>query len=234
MHTLDYIVLFLSVFVGSFIAFYFKTISNKTTKLLISFSGAYLFGITVIHLIPETFNTSNNHVIGVFVLVGFLLQILLEQFSKGVEHGHGHIHGNVSFTILLGLSIHSFIEGMPLGAAHHIHDHTHDSLLSAIVLHKIPVSIVLTHLLIESKMKTPQIILLLIFFAITTPLGSFVSHYISNVSTYHHQIMAIVIGMFLHISTTILFESSDGHQFNSRKTIAIILGSGIALISTFL
>ena len=58
--------------------------------------------------------------------------------------------------------------------------------------------------------------------------------YISNISNYYREIMAIVIGMFLHISTTILFESSEGHHFNSRKAIAIIIGSSIALISTFL
>ena len=131
------------------------------------------------------------------------LQIILEQFSKGVEHGHGHIHGSVPLSMLIGLGVHSFIEGMP-GKPHH-HSHMHSSLLSAIALHKIPVGIVLTHMLIESKMSKPKIILLISLFAITTPLGTFFSEYISNISNYYREIMAIVIGMFLHISTTILF-----------------------------
>lgn len=98
----NYIVLFLSVFIGAFIAFYFKNISNKTTKLLISFSGAYLFSITVLHLMPETFTNENNHVIGLFVLIGFFIQIILEHFSQGVEHGHGHIHGTIPMSIMIG------------------------------------------------------------------------------------------------------------------------------------
>ena len=232
----NYIVLFLSVFIGAFIAFYFKNISNKTTKLFISFSGAYLFSITVLHLMPETFTNENNHVIGLFVLIGFFIQIILEHFSQGVEHGHGHIHGTIPMSIMIGLCIHSFIEGMPLGTPHHnhIHDHTHESLLSAIVLHKIPVAIVLTHMLIQSKMSKVRILLFVVIFALTTPLGSFFSQYISNISGYYHEIMAIVIGIFLHISTTILFESSEGHHFNSQKILAIILGTSIALLSTFL
>ena len=233
MTIIDYIVLLSSVLIGSIIAFYIKNISQNNTKLLISFSGAYLFSITVLHLIPETFTVEHNHTIGLFILVGFFLQIILEQFSKGVEHGHGHIHGSVPMSMLIGLGVHSFIEGMPLGSTHH-HSHIHTSLLSAIALHKIPVGIVLTHMLIESKMSKPKIILLISLFAITTPLGTFFSEYISNISNYYQEIMAIVIGMFLHISTTILFESSEGHYFNSRKTIAIIIGSSIALISTFL
>ena len=135
--------------------------------------------------------------------------------------------------MLIGLGVHSFIEGMPLANPHH-HSHMHSSLLTAIVLHKIPVGIVLTHMLIESKMSKPKIIILISLFAITTPLGTFFSEYISNISNYFREIMAIVTGMFLHISTTILFESSEGHHFNSRKAIAIIIGSSIALISTFL
>lgn len=233
MTIIDYIILLSSVLIGSIIAFYIKNISQNNTKLLISFSGAYLFSITVLHLIPETFTVEHNHTIGLFILVGFFLQIILEQFSKGVEHGHGHIHGSVPMSMLIGLGVHSFIEGMPLGSTHH-HSHMHTSLLSAIALHKIPVGIVLTHMLIESKMSKPKIILLISLFAITTPLGTFFSEYISNISNYYQEIMAIVIGMFLHISTTILFESSEGHYFNSRKTIAIIIGSSIALISTFL
>ena len=234
MSLFDYIVLFSAVFVGSVIAFYIKNISQNNTKLLISFSGAYLFSITVLHLIPETFAGEHNHTIGLFILIGFFIQIILEHFSKGVEHGHGHVHGStIPLSIFIGLAVHSFIEGMPLGNPHH-HSHLHSSLLSAIALHKIPVGIVLTHMLLESKMSKFKIILLIGAFALTTPLGSFVSQFISSVSDYYREIMAVVIGMFLHISTTILFESSEGHQFNSRKAIAIILGTSIALLSTFI
>ena len=82
MTIIDYIILLSSVFVGSIIAFYIKNISENNTKLLISFSGAYLFSITVLHLIPETFAGEHNHTIGLFILIGFFLQIILEQFSK--------------------------------------------------------------------------------------------------------------------------------------------------------
>jgi len=232
MNFLNFIILFLSVFIGAFIAFFFKNISSKTTKLLISFSGAYLFSITIIHLIPEVFTTSHSHHIGFLILIGFFIQIILEHFSQGVEHGHGQIHGSIPLSILIGLCIHSFIEGMPLGISNH--SHSHNSLLSAIALHKIPVGIVLTHLLLQRKMSNFRIYILLTIFALTTPLGSIFSAYITSISSYFKEIMAIVIGIFLHISTTILFESSEGHNFNSRKTFAIILGSSIAMLSTYL
>ena len=52
---------------------------------------------------------------------------------------------------------------------------------------------------------------------------------IGNLQHYFNRIMGVVIGIFLHISTTILFEASDDHKFNLRKTVAVLIGVGLAL-----
>ena len=57
-----------------------------------------------------------------------------------------------------------------------------------------------------------------------SPLGVFVAEQISFFTTYHSEITAIIIGVFLHISTIILFEGSENHKFNLKKFIAIVLG----------
>ena len=41
---------------------------------------------------------------------------------------------------------------------------------------------------------------------------------------YSSEITAVIIGVFLHISTIILFESSENHNFNLHKFLAIIAG----------
>ena len=61
-----------------------------------------------------------------------------------------------------------------------------------------------------------------------TPLGTIISNNVAMVSEYLIYINAIVIGIFLHISTTILFESGDGHKFNLNKILAIIVAVAIA------
>jgi hypothetical protein len=65
-------------------------------------------------------------------------------------------------------------------------------------------------------------------FAIMTPLGTFISNNTAFVTDYINSINAIVIGIFFHISTTILFETGEGHKFNLSKLIAICLGIIIA------
>jgi hypothetical protein len=42
-------------------------------------------------------------------------------------------------------------------------------------------------------------------------------------------ILAIVVGMFLHISTTIIFETSENHRVNLIKLGAVISGLVLAL-----
>jgi len=42
--------------------------------------------------------------------------------------------------------------------------------------------------------------------------------------------LGIVIGMFLHISTTIIFETSENHKFNLLKLSSIIAGVSSALL----
>jgi hypothetical protein len=42
--------------------------------------------------------------------------------------------------------------------------------------------------------------------------------------------LGIVIGIFLHISTTIMFESSNNHKYNFAKMASILLGSIVAYL----
>lgn len=67
-------------------------IPRTPMRLLLAFSGSFLFAISMLHLIPELFATNTPN-IGMWILVGFLIQLLLEYLSEGMEHGHLHTHG---------------------------------------------------------------------------------------------------------------------------------------------
>ncbi|MFH1319321.1 MAG: ZIP family metal transporter [Bacteroidota bacterium] len=240
---MTYLFLFLSVLLSGLAVFLFKSKNENHIKLLLAFSGAYLFAICVLHLIPETYSSGGSF-IGIYILIGFLFQILLEFFSKGIEHGHINItkpsypveginkfsHTTVPLTIFISLCIHAFVEGMPLGNSS-FNNGNASPLLTGIILHKIPIAFVLMSLLIQSNVKKQIAIILLILFALMSPLGFFASNVIGEMELYFNEIMAIVIGIFLHISTTILFESTEDHRFNINKFITIIFGAGIAILT---
>jgi len=235
MEAWKFAVLFFCAFLGGSAIFLVKSDKSKLLKLILSFSGAYLFAITVLHLIPDAYSGPDKGEIGIFILIGFLLQVFLEQFSEGVEHGHIHKHhdGNVfPFGIMISLCLHAFLEGMPLAKDQH------NELIFGIALHHIPAAFALASILMQNHFKKGSIIMYLVIFAVMAPLGFYVSIGLSNgsiggIDAYFNKIMGIVIGIFLHISTTILFESSADHKINTRKMIAVLLGIGVALIGFF-
>ena len=229
MNSLTIILLISSVIAGAVIVEIFNINKSKNIQILLTFSGAYLLAISFLHLTPEIFTNTAKNSIGLFILAGFLIQILLEYFSQGIEHSHFHKQKTIPFSVLISLCIHALLEGVPLGG--HLHNHAHNSLLAAIILHKLPVSIVLMTFFLKADIKRRRAYFLLLLFSLMSPLGVLAASFSPSFANYQNEIMAIVVGIFLHISTTILFESSDGHKFSPQKILAIILGGFIAFLS---
>lgn len=235
----DLLLLFGSVMLSGGIFFFIKEPSKRFLKLSLSFSGAFLFAISVLHLMPGVYAGSGPQV-GIWIMAGFFLQLVLELFSEGIEHGHVHLHahrnGSFPLSMMLSLSLHSFLEGIPLSTAvataHPLQTHSH-SLLYGIILHHLPVAFALVSLLVAAGLSKQKTLLLLAVFAVMAPLGAISGSLFQTHSSVHfyNNIMALVIGIFLHISTTILFESGSDHRFNIYKLMAIVTGGVMGIIS---
>lgn len=212
---------------GVLLSFLFVVITkpqkNEYFKLLLAFSGAFLLALTIFEMLPDVYAHPNPKTIGIFIMMGILFQIFLEFFSKGAEHGHVHISkDNRAFPWLLFISlcIHSLLEGLPIG--------TNNTIIYGILIHKIPIAIILSIFLLGSKIKPINAVFFMVLFSIMTPLGTLLANSVDILATYTSYIHALVIGVFLHISTVILFESSEGHKFNLGKLLVIIIGVIIA------
>lgn len=240
----EYIFLFGSVTFGGATALVFPIKTRNTLQLVLSFSGAYILGIIVLHLIPSVFGADTKHMAGFWVLAGFFIQIVLEQLSAGLEHGHIHAPQRMSasfvVSVLLGLSIHAFIEGMPLSyyqsylEAHSHHQHSgHEHYLIGIILHHMPAAFALVNLLMLSKMSKRWVWVCLLVFSCMSPLGALLAGSISIDPEYQTGILAFAIGSLLHIATVILFEmEGSGHlHFSIKRIAAILFGIGAALLT---
>ena len=229
------IILFATAFLSGLAVVIFKLQFSKNLKLLISFSGAFILAICVLHLMPEIFRDYDQK-IGVFILLGFVIQLLLEFFSDGIEHGHFHSHNKdlalFPYAIFISLCLHSFIEGMALIEGNHTHHNHSGSLLIGIIIHKIPVGIVLSTMILSKNISKATFIIALTIFAASAPLGLYLaSHHILPFIENSRIILALAVGIFLHISTTILFESSEGHKFDLKKFAIIVIGFVLAIIT---
>jgi zinc transporter ZupT len=170
-------------------------------------------------LLPKLFDSGDPN-ISIALMLGMLLQIALDYFSKGAEHGH--IHQDKSTTrfplaLFLSLSIHALIEGFPVADSSRV--------LTGVVIHKIPIALILSLFLIQSQLSGFKQVLFLILFGSMTPLGTLMALYIPELNPHKPVINALAVGVFLHVATTILFESSKDHQFNQIKLLIILAGA---------
>jgi len=206
----SYLLPILAVGIGVAIAIVSKQKKNTYTKLLLSFSGAFLLALTLFDLLPEVYEHLEAKATGLYIMCGILLQIILEFFSKGAEHGHVHIHNTETkfpWLLFISLCLHSFLEGFPI--------HEHNDMVFGVLIHKIPIATLISAFLLDSSFSKLQVFSFLIVFTLMTPLGTYISNATQIEAKYLTMINAVVIGIFFHISTTILFESSEGHKFKS-------------------
>jgi len=235
MEALVSFIIILSILSGGSTVFFLR-VSQPGLKLILAFSGSYLLSITFFTIFPEIYSSPVPHFqIGILVIGGFLLQTLLEFFSRGIEHGHVHIHHEHSasrwhiLSLSVGLYVHSFMEGIPLGVIERI-DHP---LLWGVVLHNIPISIAYAWLLKGMHVKPMTLLVYLFIFSVITPVGMLVGNLFSGVydiENFEPVALAFATGIFLHISTTILFETGDHHRYNLRKLVVILAGVLLALL----
>jgi zinc and cadmium transporter len=155
--------------------------------------------------------------------------------GHGHDHDHGHAHapgGHPPYGVVAGLCVHALVEGLGLGNAQTYYDpSSRQLLLWSIVVHNYPVSIALLGMLIAWGLTFNRALAWLGLFAAMGPIGMFLSGHVPILAAHSRELMAIVIGIFMHISTTILFESGETHKIHIPKLIAIIIGCALGILT---
>jgi zinc transporter ZupT len=251
--TIKLIVLFFVPLAGGLMVYLVPSAKESNFKLLLVFAGSFLFAITVTHILPELYQQNQGMTfIGLFVLAGFFMQQLLEYFTSGIEHGHIHTHDHhdhanhshhhhavSALVLLIALCVHAFLEGSMLAKPSTMSfGHDVNSVLLGIALHRAPAAFALMTVLASQLHSRKKALPHLITFSLAAPIGLLVSSFfIENevlTDTGLIYLYALVSGNFLHISTTIVFESSPEHRFNAKKLAVAITGALIAVASEFI
>ncbi len=222
--------LILSVIAGVLLGKYFGK-KEKLAKNLLILSAGFLITICLNEVFPQVYTAEEGSSLGIFVIAGVLLQMILEALTKGFEHGHFHHHNDhniLPVALMVGLFIHAFIEGIPLANE----EHELSPYLLGIVFHNLPISFILGAFLFnrnegKSTMSYPSILIVALF-ALASPMGMLLGNYFNpDLQPYF---LAIVGGIFLHISSVIIFESNKNHNIDWTKIGLVILGVSLALI----
>lgn len=205
-----------------------KFFGQKTqlAKSMLILSAGFLITICLNEVFPEVYHSEQSN-IGIFVIGGVLLQMVLENLTKGFEHGHFHYHHEgkkiLPAALMIGMFIHAFMEGIPLANETDVMS----PYLWGIVLHNIPISFVLGAFLASHKKFSTASWLIITIFALASPLGLLLGQYFNpDLKVYF---LAVVGGIFLHISSVIIFESNKNHNIDWKKIGLVLAGVLLAL-----
>src|SRR5688572_2042573 len=219
-------VIFISL-IGSFLPL-LRELSQRALALLLSFSAGVLLGAVFFHMLPETRVLSEN--IGWPILAGFLLIFVLERFVfvHACEERQCDIH-QMGIPAFLGISLHSLLDGIALGAGLLL-PQLGPVVLLAVIIHKMPDSMSISSILLSAGWDRRKISWLNLLFSLTTPIGALIAYLFFRSLSPANVAVAIGVsaGTFLAIATADILPQVHRLEERNPMTLLFLLG-GLAV-----
>ena len=106
------------------------------------------------------------------------------------------------------------------------------SYLGGLLVHKIPISFILASLLLGYQLPKKGIILGIVVFSLMAPLGVWAGSQFTENEILFKRLLALSLGIILHLSTTILLESNEEHKIEWKKLLPMLAGASLAVLSS--
>jgi zinc and cadmium transporter len=213
-----------------------RALSQRALALLLSFSAGILLGAVFFHMLPEVGNVLGENV-GVPVLAGFLLIFVMERFVfvHACEEHDCDIH-QMGMPAFLGISLHSLLDGIALGAGL-ILPQLGPVVLLAVIIHKMPDSMSISSILLSSGWDRNNVGKLNLLFSLTTPIGAVLAFLCFRVLSPENVAVAIGLsaGTFLAIATAdILPHVHRIEQRNPMTLVFLAVGLAVSWLGTLI
>lgn len=227
-------VMFISL-LGGFLPL-IRAMSQRALALLLSFSAGVLLGAVFFHMLPEIGRTLDD-TIGWPILAGFLLIFVMERFVfvHACEEHDCDIH-QMGIPAFLGISLHSLLDGIALGAGL-ILPQLGPVVLLAVIIHKMPASMSISSILLSAGWDRRKVSVLNLLFSLTTPVGAIIAYLFFRSLSPAAIAAAIGIsaGTFLAIATAdILPQVHRIEQRNPMTLLCLAAGLTVSWLGTWI
>ena len=208
----------------------------KLQAFAIPFAAGALLAASFFDLLPEAFELGQVRVVLAWTLGGFLLFFIIERFLRWFHHHHEH-EGNQDQAnrslIIIGDSLHNFIDGLAIGAAFLVDPLTGIVVTLAVAAHEIPQEIGDFGLLLSKGMAKSRVLLANVVSSLTTVVGAALVFGLGGaIAIPTDALLALTAGFFIYIAASDIIPSI--HQ-KERTAVAnkqtVILLFGVVLIA---
>ncbi len=236
---LAYILIFTSIgsvasLIGGVILLTKEPLALKLSHFLASFAAGALLGTAFFDLLPEAqeFAAESSTNIYLWTLIGLLIFFLLERFIHWFHHHPAHQHQekgqSVVPLVVLGDSVHNFIDGVVIAASFMVDIQLGIITSLAVAAHEIPQEIGDFGILLHKGLKRKKVLLLNFLSALTSLLGAILTYIAGeSIQGLLPILLSLTAGFFIYIACADLIPEIHKQEKNSVafwETILLILG----------
>ncbi|MDP3994937.1 MAG: ZIP family metal transporter [bacterium] len=217
---------------GGLLVLWKEKLARRMSLYLISFAAGVILSVALLDLLPEAIIYGGENVF-ILILVGMVSFFLAEDFILHFHHHESHPHPvkPVAPLLILGDSIHNFIDGVAIAAAFMADPKLGFIVAVATFFHEIPQEIGDFVVLLQAGMSKQKVLLANLFSAFMTFAGALLTYFSFNHSRFlMGPLLAVSTGMFLYISSADILPELVKKGGRNRWRVASLFLSGIILV----
>ena len=205
----------------------------STMRLISGIAAGYLLSAALVRIIPESLEQGGEGT-AFWVLGGFLLVHVMEHgitmhFHYGEET---HVDGGrmTGIMALVGLSLHSFMDGLALAAAVHSSSNLGLFMFMALLLHRIPEGATISSIFLARGFGKRGALLASAGLAAATLIGAMSQ---SALHLSPAPVLALAGGLVIYVASSDLLPEVQKER-GWKSTLALLTGFGIFLITALI
>lgn len=212
---------------------------RKALPYFFAFAAGSLIAVSFFDILPESLQISasinlSTRYIMITVVASFLFYSFLEKFLLVHFHeengGHGHVMGPIGAGSLV---IHSFLDGVAIGAAYQVSPTIGLLVALAVIFHDFTDGINTVTLMLKNKQHLRNATIFLVMDAIAPVLGVTITSLISINQTVLALVLAVFVGEFIYIGAVNLMPETRKYpnwKIAASTTLAILLILGLTSV----
>jgi zinc and cadmium transporter len=204
-----------------------KNWSHLFVRTSIALGAGFMLAATFLRMIPESIALSPQApllMVGGYFLVHFFEHTVASHFHFGEEvHGDVMMNPSVGISALVGLSAHTFFDGVSIASGFLVSTHLGFLLFGAVVLHKVPEGFTVASIALASGRGKKGALIASFTLAISTLLGVLCTHLVAGAV---HYALPVSTGVTLYVAASDLIP-----EVNEERGIrmAVVVFAGVAL-----
>jgi zinc and cadmium transporter len=206
---------------------------------LVSFAIGALLGAAFLEVIPHAFENGEPHTVAMSILGGILVFFLLEKLllwrhsHDHDEHSHTHDHGRSGALIVVGDTIHNFLDGILIAAAFMQSTQLGIVAALAIVAHEIPQEVGDFLILLNSGYSKTKAFVLNMLSSCATLVGGVLGYYtLQWVAGWTPVLLGIVAASMIYVAVADLIPGLHRRpELRATLSQIVLIGLGIGAIA---